>query len=298
MTLLEIQRKMAAALMTPLTPQGRLAHKSERGHYMKREVSSFIKPNDRLTSVERLEIYSRSYWFRLLDALRDDFPGLASILGTKGFERLARAYLSDCPSQSFTLRDLGSRLESWFTEHPEHAGHNPALALDMVRLEWAHIVAFDGLAEKLLEPEDLIELTPSLRVGVQPYISLLELQFPVDKLRIQVHAGDQGATLSSNFALRKKRGSLQLSRNIQPEPLFMAVHRFELSVYYRRLNGIEEFRLLTALRDGKPIHRAVHTAFKESRLPADQIPSSVATWFSTWAQLGWLTARRCLKRGH
>ena len=147
MTLLETQRKMAAALMLPLTPGDRMARKTNGGVSMAQEAASFIKPNDRLTSVERLEIYSRSYWFRLLDSLRDDFPGLVAILGPTAFERLAKAFLAQCPSQSFTLRDLGSRLESWLREHPDYAGKNRVLALDMVRLEWAHIVAFDGLAE-------------------------------------------------------------------------------------------------------------------------------------------------------
>ena len=39
-------------------------------------AAEFIKPNDRLTSFERLEIYNRMYWFRLIDCVRDDCPGL------------------------------------------------------------------------------------------------------------------------------------------------------------------------------------------------------------------------------
>ena len=36
---------------------------------MRAAASEFIKPNDRLSSFERLEIYNRQYWFRLLDCL-------------------------------------------------------------------------------------------------------------------------------------------------------------------------------------------------------------------------------------
>ena len=70
-------------------------------------VAEFIKPNDRLTSFERLEIYNRQYWFRLRDCFYDDYPGLRAVLGDGQFERLADAYLSKNPSQSFTLRNLG-----------------------------------------------------------------------------------------------------------------------------------------------------------------------------------------------
>ncbi|MDQ2949966.1 MAG: DNA-binding domain-containing protein [Acidobacteriota bacterium] len=296
MTLVETQRKMAAALMLPLTSRDRIAHKTARGVPMAQEAASFIKPNDRLTSLERLEIYSRSYWFRLLDSLRDDFPGLVAILGPAAFERLAKAYLAECPSRSFTLRDLGSRLESWLREHPNVAGKNCVLALDMVRLEWAHIVAFDGLAEKVLGPEDLVEIRPSLRVGVQPYISLLELHYPVDELRIKVNADQEGSAVTSNLALRKMHRSSPHVRLLQPEPIFLAVHRLDLSVYYRRLHA-EEFRLLEALRVGRSIGNAIRLAFRDSSVAADDVPALVRVWFATWAEFGWLLAARRAGRG-
>ena len=291
MTLAETQRRMAAALMLPLTSRDRIARKTECGVPMAQEAATFIKPNDRLTSLERLEIYSRSYWFRLLDSLRDDFPGLVAILGLPAFERLARAYLAECPSQSFTLRDLGSRLESWLREHPNFAAKNCVLALDMVRLEWAHIVAFDGLAGKVLGPEDLIELSPSLRIGVQPYISLLELHYPVDELRIKVNADQEGSAVTSNLALRKVRRSSPRFRLLQPEPIVLAVHRLDLSVYYRRLN-VEEFRLLEALRAGRSISSAIRLAFRDSSVAADDVPGLLRVWFATWAKFGWLSAAR------
>src|SRR5208283_5757635 len=91
---------------------------------------------DRLTSFERLEIYNRQYWFRVLDAFSDDFPGLRAVLGDRRFDALAKHYLTDCPSRSFTMRDLGSRLESWLRRHPRYAPGRLKLAVDMVRLEW------------------------------------------------------------------------------------------------------------------------------------------------------------------
>ena len=48
----------------------------------------FIKPNDRLSSFERLEIYNRVYWFRVLDCLYDDYPGLRAVLGERKFMKL------------------------------------------------------------------------------------------------------------------------------------------------------------------------------------------------------------------
>ena len=172
---------MGAAIMAPL------ARHDEISTEWRGDADELVKPNDRLTPLERLEIYSRSYWFRVIDCLYDDFPGLAAALGPRAFDKLARAYLADRPSQSFTLRNLGEGLEAWLRAHPEYAGKHFDLALDMIRLEWAHIEAFDGEERKPLGPEDLLEPGPDLRVGLQPHLSLLELGYPVDDLRIEAN---------------------------------------------------------------------------------------------------------------
>jgi hypothetical protein len=157
MTLAELQKRVGAAIMAPL------ARHDEISTEWRGEADELVKPNDRLTSLERLEIYSRSYWFRVIDCLYDDFPGLAAALGPRAFDKLVRAYLADRPSQSFTLRNLGEGLEAWLRVHPEYAGKHFDLAIDMIRLEWAHIEAFDGEERKPLGPEDLLEPGPVSR---------------------------------------------------------------------------------------------------------------------------------------
>ena len=283
--------------MTPLTPADGVARKTKNGALTSKEAVRFIKPNDRLTSLERLEIYSKSYWFRLIDSLYDDFPGLAAILGWNAFERLAKAYLAECPSRSFTLRDLGSQLEAWLRENPKYASGNRTLALDMVRLEWAHIHAFDGPEQKVLGPEDLVVLSPGLHVGVQPYIGLLDLAYPVDELRVKIGACQDGSGAASNAALRKKHRAIRKARKALSESILVAVHRFDLVVYYRRLSP-EEFRLLQALRSGKSVAASIRIAFHGSSLNREAIPPLLKTWFAIWAELGWLSVRPTKKGGN
>jgi hypothetical protein len=279
MTLLEVQRRMARAILGPLTESDRIAAKTD---------ASFIKPNDRLSSAERLEIYSRSYWFRVLDSLHDDFPGLCAVLGERAFHRLSRGYLAECPSRSFTLRNLGSRLGDWLQRNPQFAGKRHALALDVVRLEWAHIEAFDNAAEKVLGPEDLLERGPGFRTGLQPYIRLLALQYPVDDLRIQVNRASDERSAASNAALKQKHRKItkSLSRS-RPEQIFLAVHRLAFTVYYRRI-AAEEYRLLIALSGGQPISRAIRGAFENSTASIEEQRSMLERWFAVWAELEWL----------
>src|SRR5580704_16583727 len=155
MDLDQIQRKMFEAVRQPLTASEGMRQRTRGGESLRNLANEIIKPNDRLSSFERLEIYNRQYWFRILSALAEDFPGLRAILGERGFEKMSIAYLVDCPSESFTLRNLGSRLKKWLRAHPEYMGKDERLALDMVRLEWAQIEAFDEAAQPRLTEADL-----------------------------------------------------------------------------------------------------------------------------------------------
>jgi hypothetical protein len=279
---------MAHAIMQPLTSSDRIAPKTD---------ADFIKPNNHLSSVERLEIYSRSYWFRVLDSLYDDFPGLRAVLGDRTFHRLSRAYLAECPSRSFTLRNLGSRLEDWLQRNPQFAGSRHALVLDMVRLEWAHIEAFDNTAEKVLGPEDLLELGPRFRARLQPYVRLLALQYPVDDMRIQVNRASDEREAASNAALKKKhRDMTKRVSSSRPKQIFLAVHRLDFTVYYRRI-AAEEYRLLSALGDWQPIGKAIRRAFEDSSTSTEEQRSMLEKWFAVWAELGWLCPPARRKQG-
>jgi hypothetical protein len=292
-SLRNIQARMAAALMLPLTPAGHIARRTAAigdnpGRSMAEEAAAFIRPNSRLSSLERLDIYSRSYWFRLVDSLSEDFPGLRAVLGSIAFERLAKAYLADCPSQSFTLRNLGSQLEDWLLRNPLYAGTTFEMALDMVRLEWAHIEAFDGGARRALGSEDLVELEPGFRAGIQPHIQLLTLKFPVDELRIHVNLASPADGMASNTVSRSRsRHLMRRARRLRPEPIFLAVHRFDLTVYYRRI-APEEYNLLNALRRGQSIGEAVAIALAHSSASVENQGSMLKSWFAAWAELGWL----------
>lgn len=288
MTLLEVQRRMAKAIFQPLTASDEVAPEADAG---------YIKPNELLSSVERLEIYSRSYWFRLFDSLYDDFPGLRALLGGQRFHLVSRSYLAECPSRSFTLRNIGSYFEDWLRRNPQHTGSRCALALDMVRLEWAHIEAFDNAAEEVLGPEDLLELGPRFRARLQPYVRLLTLQYPVDDLRIHANRASDEHGLTSNATLRQKHRKMtsRIAR-LKPQQIFLAVHRLNYTVFYRRL-GAEEYLLLAALGDGLSIRSAIRTAFENSSASAEQQRSMLEAWFAVWAQLGWLCPLNQRKKG-
>jgi Putative DNA-binding domain len=288
MRLAAIQKQMARAVMTPLTPSEHMQRRAPGGGDMRRYAGRFIKPNDRLTSFERLEIYNRQYWWRLLASMQEDFPGLRAILGDRRFEAMSKAYIVDCPSTSFTLRNLGAKLEGWLRKHPKWAGKKQQLALDIVRLEWADIEAFDGKAETSLGPEDLPVATGGkLKLRLQPYIQLLDFKYPVDDLLLAARDTDENTGFASNaFSEKRKRRRVRAAAQLKPSEIFLAVHRVDDSVYFRRLQR-EEYAILRALRDGKTLTRAIELGFQKSNIPIQGRPVAVQRWFQHWATLGW-----------
>jgi hypothetical protein len=283
---------MARAVMQPLTSHERMQNRAPDGKSMRAYASGFIKPNDRLTSFERLEIYNRQYWFRLLSSMNEDFPGLCAVLGGRRFEAMSKAYLVDCPSRSFTLRNLGARLEAWLRKNPKWAGPKQALAIDIARLEWADIEAFDEKAEPALRTEDLTAAAagPKLKLKLQPYVRLLDLKYPADDLLLDVRKEDEDTDFASNaFQERHKRKRVQAVAKLKPANIFLAVHRIDDSVYFRRI-AREEFVILSSLQDGKPLGRAIDAGFQKSRVPPGERAGMVQQWFLNWSALGWFCA--------
>src|SRR5882762_1747632 len=143
MNLLDIQRRMAEDVMRPLTSDFKMQSLTGDGSSTRELAETYIKPNTLLSSHDRLEIYNRQYWFRVIGAVGEDYPGLNALLGEKKFDSLILAYLRENPSTSFTLRNLGSKLPLWLESHPEFAPRRHDLLLDVARLEWAYVEAFD-----------------------------------------------------------------------------------------------------------------------------------------------------------
>lgn len=272
--------------MRPLTPGKRMQRSGVGGVAQSDAVSEWIKPNRQLTSFDRLEIYNRGYWFRVLDCFFEDYPGLRAVLGERRFSRLAMAYLSAHPSHSFTLRNLGCCLVDFIAARPAFTGDLQDLCLDMARLEWAHIEAFDKESRPALGLDDLLDIPAAkLRLRLQPFVVLLKLGFPLDDFLIEVknHAGLRSE--ASNAVQEPPHSPPRKQKRPKPSLTYLAVHRQDFTVYYKRLEQ-GQFALLTALQRGASLGKAIDALAKEeSGLSLD--PQTIGRWFETWSALGW-----------
>jgi hypothetical protein len=271
---------MTGALFRPLkSDEGMQAASAE-------VADRLVKPNDRLTAFERLQIYNQQYWWRLLSALGEDFRGLRAVLGERKFDKLAVAYLEACGSHSWTLRNLGSQLVPFLEAHPDFIKPRVELALDVARVEWARVLAFDDPEKPSLTAKQIARSSADrLRLGLQPYLNLLELHHPVDEMMRHLKHTEIAAVSNAVSATHTRRGKVVSVRRSRT-PVHLAVHRVNFAVYYKRLDP-EAYQLLRALRSGATLEEACAMAFAGSKELPEQSAARIQEWFARWMEFGW-----------
>jgi hypothetical protein len=290
MNLAAIQREMAAAVMRPLTPGDEMQSQAPDGRAMADVAASFIAPNSRLNAFERLEIYNRQYWYRVLTGLAEDFVGLRAVIGSRKFAELSVAYLSEYPSRSFTLRNLGSHLPAWLTAHPEFVGRRHTLAVDIAKIEWAFVVAFDSAKRTPLTLAQIAVLDASSQLALQPHIELMELNYPAEDLVLELHQREKRQTSEAGLGSDEEdQPPVKLPR-IRRKSTWLAAHRVEHSVYYLRLER-EAWLMLDALKRNQALAVAIEAGFADSKIPAGRRAGKLQEWFKQWAELGWICER-------
>lgn len=287
----DLQRLTAKMVMRPLGPGWNADKKWGDGRRAADVAAGFVKPNDRLTSLERVEIYNRQYWYRLIDCLYEDYPGLLAVIGKAKFDRLTRAYIESCPSRSFTLRNLGGQLEGFIARRPQYVRPRAKLARQMAAFEWAQVVAFDGPEERALAVADVRGANPpKLRLRLQPHVTVLKLDYPLDDYSLALKEKNSALRAEASNAIGRAP-EVEAARRVgmpRPQRVFVVVHRQAGDLYYKRLEA-EAYRLLTALRDGATVAEACAGVMRG--VDGGEAAGRIRAWFANWASLGWLCKR-------
>lgn len=147
--------------------------------------------------------------------------------------------------------------------------------------------AFDSASVAPISTVGLAGISPDSRLSLQPHLQLLELGYPVDEVVLAVRKQIREGEIVSNAASERKHTRHSSLPRMRRSPVHLAVHRFQDSVYYRRISK-EAFALLTALRNGHSIAIAITIAFAQSRLGPDRQISKVQEYFAHASELGWL----------
>jgi len=279
------QRHMAHTLFLPLAPDDTIAATFVDGRPMEEVAAEFIRPSDRLTALERLEIYARCYWYRITASVYEDCPGLRALLGEARFAALVRAFLVKFPSRSFTLRNLCARLPRFIAAEPAWTAPHSRLAYDIARFEWAQTQVFDSAALPPL-PADSIASTPPhrLRIALQPHLTLLASDWPVDRFVIAVKTREAQRAEASNTVTQTKTRRPRRAPVPARKRTYIVVHRYKHRVYYKRVSAAG-FAILSALDQGKTLTAALTAGGPRASA------AEIRRWFATWMELGWFCRR-------
>ena len=235
-----------------------------------------------LTAVERLAIYSRSYFARLGECLRAEYPVLVELLGRELFDRFAFEFLQAHPPHSYTLARVGADFTNYLAktrpggdESSEERESWPDLIIDLARLERAFFEVYDGPGEEghplpdgAALQEVLADRGREFRLTPASCLRVLRFRHAVDEIFLKVRRGGK------DFALGA------------PADRFLAITRRDYTVRLFPLTQAQH-ELLSALIAGDSLRDAAKAL---ETTPPDV---TVSKWLADWADRGFFREIRC-----
>ena len=212
---------------------------------------------------ERISIYSNMVRARLEDALRNDFPKLAVLIGRERFAALAVDYVRAHPSRHPSLSHLGKGLAQFLEKHP---GERPDFA-DLAALEWARNEVFEEAPATPLTPVALAAFLPAafaaLRLRFVPALRLLQLPHDAAALWKSIEAEQPASDAISALT-------------------HLAVWRLGFEVFHARIAADEASALEQAMAGARLDE--VCLAFAAHLRPAESAARVLGSWLSD----GWI----------
>ncbi len=217
-----------------------------------------------LTAAERVEIYADMCLWRLVDALREDYPKLATLLGDELFYALAEAYVRKHPSCHHDLGRMGVHLAAFLRAQPDP--ERPDLA-DLAALEWARSEVFFEAEVEPARQDALAAITPEdflgARLRLVPALRLLVLEHDAAGLWRALEHGEPIPAPAPGLRAT-------------------AVWRRGFEVFHTALE-LDEATALEGVAAGDPLSRVCAAFARRTDAAADAF-GAIASWFEE----GWL----------
>lgn len=204
-------------------------------------LENVIEGDDRLSSIERLEIYANAYFYRILDCLKEDFPATLATVGDDNFHNLVTGYLIEYPPTEPSIAYAGRHLAEFLRLHSMRAmcatieptiERWPFIA-DLARLERTLTEVFHAAEAEPLKAEAMRAVAPedwpALAIRTHPALAIVDCEWRVDELLREVE------TAADEFA-RPDRAPAHA-------PVSVLVWRHSSQVHYRALERAERTAL-------------------------------------------------------
>jgi hypothetical protein len=198
----------------------------------KEQLEKVVAGDERLSSTERVDVYANMYFYRILDALKEDFPATVAVIGPENFHNLITDFLIAFPPTEPSIFFAGRNLAEFCQTHRLRKTW-PFLA-DLVVVERALIEVFHAPDSPPLTAASLRELDPErwsaleLRtIGAMQLVACGFNVVPLIRAVAEAMAWSPPAAVSTPILVWRKRNK----------------------VFYRELNSPED-QALELLRSG------------------------------------------------
>ena len=156
-------------------------------------VGRIIRSSQRLSALQRTNIYANAYFCRLLECLKEEFPAILAVVGSDDFADLVRDYLVWRPPTEPSIFYAGRYLDEFLRNHrlTERWPFIPELArLERATLESFHapdVPTFTDEAMRAIPAEQW----PTIELRVHPGVEILRGEWRVTEILSAVEQGDK-----------------------------------------------------------------------------------------------------------
>lgn len=135
---------------------------------------------DSLDPRQRLQIYQNNFRETLFSSLEAYFPAVKTFVGHGFFRTACRFFIRKYPPQEARLAYYGKKFGNFLKEF-EHASSIPYIG-DLADLEWAVNECQNAATLPLPSAQDVLKALKDNRLRLQPYVRLVESNYPVGSL--------------------------------------------------------------------------------------------------------------------
>jgi hypothetical protein len=287
-SLAQIQRWMQSVITDPDGVENGVTSKRSQAEIplTLERVEDVILPSQKMSSLDRLEIYANAYYARLIECLRDEFPATSDLLGEDTFNAFAFDYLQYYPSTSYTLAELGAHFPRHLRETcpKENPGAAPCwedFLIELTTLERLYSEVFSATGpevDNVLNTEEIAAVLSKqlddLVFTPVPSLRLMHFEFPVHE-----YISSFRSKPMTEIPSAQETGRIVTRRDY-------IVRRASVSAL--------EYQFLSSLIEGCSLGTTIQQTLAVTSEDEEKLATMLREWFQRWAASQYFQAIRQL----
>lgn len=262
-----IQRRMLALIAQP-DPIDIAAKKLVATFEGIAPVSSWIDDRPNMPAEDRLNVYSQSYFHRLLEVMKELYPTVYGVLKESTFTEIIADYLLVFPPDAATIEQVGRRFSGYLIEKRAER-----FLADLATLDWARWSAIDCADAKSMTLAELIRAVSDglaiLRLQTTPSVKVLTLEHNIAPVWQAVNNNEE---ISDSEAIKS----------------YLVVWRVGFEVMHHSLDA-DEAHMLRRLESAQTFETiCFQCAEHDPDQSVDDVAVKLFGWLRRWAEWGLL----------